>query len=185
MRWRSLATLVLALAVGSLALSGCGGSDEEAGETTVDTSTETVGAGGGRLSAASWATYEETRDQARAVNTAATKTFRKCRETVLGAADTDAVKACLGDSTTAVVTEGEKALATLTGFEDEVSGACASALTNLEGYYKLYLASVKSLGTSVEQGNVASVQGSIDEASEALARGRATLGPFEAACKPV
>jgi hypothetical protein len=168
-----------------LALAGCGGSDDEgASGTTVEPSTETGATDDRRLSAASWATYLEARDRARAVNAKATAAFRECRDVVIDAADTDAVKSCLGDSTTAVVTEGEEALATLSSFEDEVGGACAAELTDLQGYLRLYTASVQSLGTAVDEGDVASVQSSIDEAADALARERETSAPFEAACKP-
>ena len=82
------------------------------------------------------------------------------------------------------MTEGQKALTTLASFDDEAGGACATALTDLEGYVKLYIASVNSLGTAVDQGNNASAQAAIDNSSEALARSRETFAPFEAACKP-
>ena len=173
----------LLLCLGVVGLSGCGGDDESAADTTVDVPTAT-GADGGRLSPESWATYVEKRDEARAVNTEATETFNRCRMTLSPTADTAAVESCLGDSLADVVSEGEEALETLEGFEDEVGGACATALTELEGNLTLYIASVKAVESTVAQGDPAGTAAAIDNASTALEQEREAFAPFEAACKP-
>jgi hypothetical protein len=178
-RWLVLA---LVLALGAVVLSGCGDDDSSA-ETTVDVPTATD-AGGGRLSQESWDTYVQARDEARAVNTEATATFRRCRNDLPITASTDEVESCLGDSLSDVVSEGEEALETLEGFEDEVGGACAGALTELEGNLTLYIASVKSLEGIVEQGDPAGVQAAVDNATTALEQEREAFAPFEAACRP-
>jgi hypothetical protein len=173
----------LGLVLAVLALSGCGGDDDSAAETTVDAPTAT-GSENSRLSQESWDTYVEARDEARTVNAEATKTFRRCRTTLPPTADTQQVEACLGDSLTDLVSEGEQALETLEGFEDEVGGACAAALAELEGNLTLYIASVKSLEGIVEQGDPAGAQAAIDNAATALEQERQAFAPFEAACKP-
>ena len=91
------------------------------------------GAGDGRLSEASWATYQAARAKAQAVNAAATKTFQTCADLDFTSVSSDQIKACLGDSTSAVVTEGQKFMDTLAGFESEASGDCATALTRSPG----------------------------------------------------
>jgi hypothetical protein len=160
----ALAWLGCALAAGVLLLGvACGGSDDEpdSAGTTVDTA---AGGENRRLSDASWDEYVAARDRAQKVNTAATTTFAKCAKLAPGA-DSDALDTCLGDSAASVVAEGESLLETLGGFEDEVGGACADALTKLDGYVKLYVASVNGVETAVDN----------DQAARA---------PFEAACKP-
>jgi hypothetical protein len=176
--------MALAALAAAMLLAGaaCGGSDDDsdATETTVE---ETTTGGDERLSAASWETYVADRDSARQVNAAATKTFAKCGK-LAPASDSEAIDKCLGDSASSVVAEGEKLMATLAGFEDEAGGACASALTNLAGSVKLYVASVNGVETAVEGDQVAGVSAQIDEASEALENAREQQAPFEAACKP-
>ena len=178
----------------TLAAAGCGGSSSssESSTTTEATTTEaaTTGSSGGgsangRLSAATWATYEAGRAQAQSVNQSATATFRKCRQLVLSSADSSKVKSCLGDSTTSVVTAGQKALSTLQGFQSEASGACSTALTNYEGAVRLYVASVNALGGAVDRGSSAQAQTAIDQSTHALATARTQGAKFEAACKPV
>ena len=175
--------LVLVLSVGVLAVAGCGGDDDGAADTTVDVPTATA-AGEGRLSQESWDTYVEARDEARALNTEATATFRRCRNDLPVTAGTEEVEACLGDTLTDLVSEGEDALDTLEGFEDEAGGACAAALTDLEGNLTLYIASVKALEGTVEQGDPAGTQAALDNATTALEQERQAFAPFEAACKP-
>jgi hypothetical protein len=160
---------------------GCGGSDDDSDSagTTVETD---AGAENVRLSDASWDEYVTARDSSHRVNTAATTTFAKCAKLAPGA-DSAAIDACLGDSAASVVAEGESLLETLGGYEDEVGGACADALTKLDGYVKLYVASVNGVETAVEN-DQAGVSAQIDEATEALEEARAARAPFEAACKP-
>jgi hypothetical protein len=177
-----LAWLVCFVAAGVVLLAvGCGGSDDDSDSTgtTVETGS---GAENVRLSDASWDEYVTARDSSHQVNTAATKTFAKCAKVAPGS-DSAAIDTCLGDSAASVVAEGESLLETLGGFEDEVGGACADALTQLDGYVKLYVASVKGVETAVDA-DQAGVSTQIDEATEALEEARAARAPFEAACKP-
>jgi hypothetical protein len=172
---------ILAVAlIGGLALwaAGCGGSDGE------DTGTATTGENM-RLSQASWDAYVEARDSARAVNQKAVKTFSTCRSRMVTSENTEELQSCLTDSTSAVVSEGEKALDTLEGFEDEAGGACATALEELAGYLKLYVASVNALQSAAEEGDSASVETQIDQSAEALGKDREANAAFEAACKPL
>jgi hypothetical protein len=178
----ALAWLGGALAAGMLLLgAACGGSDDDSDSagTTVETG---AGDENRRLSDASWDEYVAARDRAQEVNAAATTTFAKCAKLAPGS-DSEALDTCLGDSAASVVTEGESLLQTLGGFEDDVGGACADALTKLDGYVKLYVASVNGVETAVEN-DQAGVSAQIDEATEALEEARAARAPFEVACKP-
>ena len=178
------ATPVLALAVGAaIALSGCGGSDDEdaGGTTTVPAGTTTAAAENQRLSSASWSEYVTARDQAQAVNQKAITTFSKCSDLLARNVGSEQIQQCFGTTTTDVVTEGQEFLTTLEGFEDEVGGACAKALTDYAGNVKLYISSVNAL-TSGDTPSPAPAQ--VDEASGALVRARASGTAFEAACKP-
>jgi hypothetical protein len=170
-----------------LVLSACGGSDDESGDTTAPTTPATITNGGssdGRLSEASWTEYQTALASAQTVNAAATKTFAKCADLDFTSISSQQLKACLGNSTTAVVTEGQKFMDTLTGFESEVSGNCATQLTTLEGYVKLYVGSVDALGRSLEGTVGVGAQQDLQNAQQVLADARSKREPFEDACEP-
>jgi hypothetical protein len=165
------------------------GAPMHAPSAAVTPSSGTVYAGGGnkRLSAKSWAVYKTTSTKAKRVNTAALATWAKCRILASQGASSSRLRACLGDSLSKVVTEGKKVLKVLQGFSGEVAGTCSTALANLAGYIKLYLAGVNSLQTSLAGGGVGAGTGfgpQLDNARHALSRARAAQPPFEAACKP-
>jgi hypothetical protein len=181
-RRRAAPAAALALAA-AVALAGCGGSGDEASDPA-EAVTSTV-EGNTRLSAASWATYEEAGARARKANRSATAVFRRCADKVPTSPDADAVAACMGGAAGTVVDEGRRLLETLDGLEQEVSGACASALANLSGNVKLYVSSVSALESSVENDQTAGMQGQIDDSLDVLARARTAQGSVTAACKPV
>jgi hypothetical protein len=178
------AALTVAAAV---ALAGCGGSGDEADATTSDPdeAVTSTAEGNTRLSAASWATYEEAGARARKANRSATAVFRRCADKVPTSPDADAVAACMGGAAGTVVDEGRRLLETLDALEQEVSGACASALANLSGNVKLYVSSVSALESSVENDQTAGMQGQIDDSLDVLAQARTAQGSVTAACKPV
>jgi hypothetical protein len=168
----------LLIAVALLAaVAGCGGDDAADTTTAGTTVAENV-----RLSATSWNTYTAARDQAQQVNQAAVKTFAKCRDLLAKNVGSERIEECFGTTTRDVVAQGTQFLSTLEGFEDQVGGACAKALTDYAGVVKLYLASVNGL-TSGDQPSPSAVQ--VDEASGALVRARTAGRAFEVACKPV
>jgi hypothetical protein len=165
----------------ALVVAGCGGSSgESSGSTTASAST---GGKNTRLSQASWNEYTAVAEKARTVNKAAIATFSRCRDVAVSAQDPDKVKACLGNSTTSVVTTGKQTLTELDKITSEATGACAKASEELTGYVKIYVASVDTVGTSVAQATLPSTA-SIDNASTALKHARATDTAFVAACKP-
>jgi hypothetical protein len=167
--------LLIAVAL-LVAVAGCGG-DDAADTTTAGTAAaENV-----RLSATSWNTYTAARDQAQQVNQAAIKTFAKCRDLLARNVGSERIEECFGTTTRDVLAQGQQFQSTLEGFEDQVGGACAKALTDYTGVVKLYLASVNGL-TSGDQPSPSAVQ--VNEASGALVRARAAGRVFEAACKP-
>ncbi len=179
-RTRFLAVLVTIAA--AVALVGCGGSDDEGGETTATLTTETTAGGGNeRLSAASWDTYVAARDEAQKVNQAATKTFAKCRDLLTQNVGSEQLQTCFGTTTSEVVTEGEQFMATLASFDDEVGGACATALTDYQGYVKLYLSSVNALVSGL---STTPSEEQVDQAASSVVRARTASAAFEAACKP-
>jgi hypothetical protein len=178
---RARTAIALLALVGAFALGGCGGDDDSGSSTTAETPTQ---AENERLSQESWETYEAAASKARTVNNASIAVFRKCRN-LTGTPDSQAVETCLGTSTSNVVTEGKKVLATLDGLEQEAGGACATATANLAGSIKLYVASVNAIGVAVDSGSVATSQAAIDNAVEGLGVARDARAPFEAACKPV
>ena len=94
------------------------------------------------------------------------------------------MKACIGKSTSSVVTTGKQTLTELDKLTAETSGACAKASEDLTGYVKLYVASVQALETSMSQNTVPGAQ-SIDQAVSALQHARASTPAFDAACKPL
>jgi hypothetical protein len=166
----------LLIAVALLAaVAGCGGDDAADTTTAGTTVAENV-----RLSATSWNTYTAARDQAQQVNQAAVKTFAKCRDLLAKNVGSERIEECFGTTTRDVVAQGTQFLSTLEGFEDQVGGACAKALTDY-AVVKLYLASVNGL-TSGDQPSPSAVQ--VDEASGALVRARTAGRAFEVACKP-
>ena len=114
------------------------------------------------------------------MNQAAVKTFAKCRDLLAKNVGSERIEECFGTTTRDVVAQGTQFLSTLEGFEDQVGGACAKALTNYAGLVKLYIASVN--GPSGDQPSPSAVQ--VDQASGALVRARTAGGAFEAACKP-
>jgi hypothetical protein len=174
-----LAALALALGVGAAA---CGGSDESSGtESTTTTSTSAAGANE-RLSSADWATYQTALADAQAVNADAIKAFTRCRGLLGTNVPAAKVKTCLGDSTSTVVTHGQKFLGVLEGFD--VSGACAAARTELVNYVRAYVSSVNGVSRSVAAGNTASLDSSLTNATEGLADARKAGPKFTAACKP-
>ena len=176
----------IALLLAVLTLAACGGSDEDTTDTTAPTTTATTGTAGGDggLSAASWATYLAARAKAQAVNDAATKKFQTCADLDFTSVSSEQIQACLGNSTSSVVTEGEKFMATLAGFEAEASGACATELKELSGYVKLYVGTVDALGRSVEGTVGIGAQQDLQNAQQVLGDARAQREPFEAACEP-
>jgi hypothetical protein len=161
-----------------LSLAACG-SDGDTTAPTVTVPTADV-----RLSTESWALYVEARDQAQEVNQAARKTFAACDARTLTAENKDAVKTCLSGATEKVVAEGEDFRTVLDGFTGEAGGACAKALTNLDGYVKLYIASVQGIASAVERGSSSGVQTQIGQSNEALEAARAATVAFDAACAP-
>jgi hypothetical protein len=175
---RILATVVAAVV--GLLLAGCGGSDNEA-----DTSppTVTVPAANQRLSAASWDEYVAAGAQAQKVNQAAIKTFSKCRDLIVRNMQSQQIQQCFGTTTSDVVTQGKTFLTTLQGFEGQVAGACTKALTDYQGYVKLYLSSVNALDTGLDSSSPPDAT-SVDQAQGALVRARAASKAFETACKP-
>jgi hypothetical protein len=184
---RRLLAIIVSLAV-ALTLTGIGGaSSAGAAGTRTAAPNATSGGGNKRLSAQSWAVYKRAAAKAKSVNTAALATWTKCRVLAAKGASSSRIKTCLGDSLSTVVTEGQKLLKVLHRFDSRVAGACASSLTKLEGYTKLYIASVKPLQTALAGGGVGGQTGfgaQLDNARVALARARATQPPFEAACRP-
>jgi hypothetical protein len=108
----------------------------------------------------------------------------RCRDVAASATDLDKVKACIGKSTSSVVTTGKQTLTELDKLTAETSGACAKASEDLTGYVKLYVASVQALETSMSQNTVPGAQ-SIDQAVSALQHARASTPAFDAACKPL
>jgi hypothetical protein len=172
----------LAAAVVGLVLAGCGGSDGEADSTTPPTVT-TSDAANKRLSAASWDTYVTSATQAQKVNQAAIKTFSKCRDLIVRNMQSQQVQQCFGTTTSDVVTQGQKFLTTLQGFEGEVAGACAKALTDYQGYVKLYLSSVNALDTGLDSSGPPNAT-QVDQAQGALVRARTSSKAFETSCKP-
>jgi hypothetical protein len=165
-----------------LAVAGCGGSSESASTTTAAETTAAAGANT-RLDQASWSTYVETRDSARAVNQKAIKTFQKCKNLVLSSVSQEKVQTCMSTSAASVVTEGKKVQAVLTDLSADVKGACADATTTLNGEVTLYIATVNGIDTQVKNGNVPSSQ-TLQSAIAQLGRSRAAVAAFETACKP-
>jgi hypothetical protein len=175
------ASMPIALSV--LVLAGCGGSSSSESTTTTAPATSAGGGKNTRLTQAQWNEYVAVRDKARAVNTAATATFARCRKVAVSAQDPSKVEACIGKSTDSVVTTGKQTLTELDKVTADTSGACAKASQSLTGYVKLYVASVQALDTSMSQNTVPPTQ-SIDQATTALGHARASNAAFEAACKP-
>jgi len=177
----ALAGLVgVAVALAAFTASTAGGS---AGTAAARTAT----AGNDRLSARSWAVYKRVRTKAKAVNTLAIATFATCSALASKGASASRLESCLSKSITAVVTEGKKVLKVLRGFNDEVGGACESSLTKLEGYTKVYVASVNALQTAVGGGGVgggSGLESQIDNARTALVHARAVQPKFETVCRP-
>jgi hypothetical protein len=174
------ASLPIALFV--FVLAGCGGSSSSESSTSTAAAT-TVGGQNTRLSMASWNEYTAVRDKARTVNNAAIATFSRCRKVAVSAQDPSKVEACIGKSTSSVVTTGKQTLTELDQATADASGACAKASEDLTGYVKLYVASVQALDTSMSQNTVPSTT-SIDQATTALKNARASNVAFVAACKP-
>jgi hypothetical protein len=180
LRLRTLAALAgLGCAV---LLAGCGGSSSS-GSSSSSSTTDTAASNEGRLSDAAWMTYTQVRARARQVNAAATKTFRTCSQLQLSQLPPEKIQACLGDSTSTVVEEGQKLLGVLDGFESEAAGECATALHNLQGTARLYVASVNTLGNTA-QSRPTGVAPQLDTAQQALTHARAAQVAFEAACSP-
>ncbi len=169
-----------------LAAAGCGGSsnDESTSSSTDSTTTSTSGtAQNARLTQAQWTEYEQEKATAQQVNQAAIKTFKKCRVLIDQQKPADQVQACFGESTTSVVTEGQKLLTFIAEIGGTVNGACGTATANLHNQVKLYISSVNALGLSAQGGTVPPIQ-SVDEAQAALVRAKADTAAFETACKP-
>jgi hypothetical protein len=174
---------LLALLVGAICAgaSACGGSDESGKSTT--TTTTTSAAGNERLSSADWAAYQMAFADAQAVNADAVKAFTKCRNLVGTNADAEKVKTCLGDATTAVVSEGQKFLRVLEGFD--VSGACDAARLELVNYVRAYVSSVNGINRSLDAGSTASLGANVTNATHGLTEARKAEPKFTAACKPL
>jgi ABC-type Fe3+-hydroxamate transport system substrate-binding protein len=172
----------LPIVLSLLVLAGCGGSSSSESSTSTASAT-TAGGQNTRLSQAQWNEFKTVQDKARTVNTAAIATFSRCRSIVVSAKDSSKVEACIGKSTSAVVTTGKQTLSELDKLTANTSGACAKASEDLTGYVKLYVASVQALDTSMTQNTVPSTT-SIDQATTALKDARASNVAFQAACKP-
>jgi hypothetical protein len=179
--------IALFACVGALVLSGCGGStksaETSAGTTTGTTTAATVAAKT-PLTVAEWNSYVADRDKARSINASATKTFATCRQLILSTAPAAQVQSCLKNSTTDVVDAGKTALTQLEALSGQGGSACQAANASLTNYVKLYTASIQSLSVSVDRGDLASAQSSIDNGIAALKHSRAASVAFEAACKP-
>jgi hypothetical protein len=173
---------LLALLVGAVCAgaSACGGSDESGKSTTTTT---TSAAANERLSSADWAAYQMAFADAQAVNADAVKAFTKCRNLVGTNADAEKVKTCLGDATTAVVSEGQKFLRVLEGFD--VSGACDAARLELVNYVRAYVSSVNGINRSLDAGSTASLGANVTNATHGLTEARKAEPKFTAACKPL
>jgi hypothetical protein len=176
-RWALLAALVLAL-------SACGGDDDESATSPATASETATAAGNERLEPDAWAEYVETRDEARAVNEKAIATFRRCRDLLGTEVEAQRVFDCLGTAAEDVVTEGRAVLAVLDGFAEDVSGSCATATSTLHGNVKLYIATVNQIAISVDRSTLPENQ-VIESALELLAGTRAASARFEDVCKPV
>lgn len=182
--YRATRSIAFWTIVSALALAGCGGSSSSSGETSGSTTASTsTGGKNTRLSQASWNEYTAVAVKARSVNNPAIATFSRCRSVAVSAQDPDKVKACLGNSTSSVVTTGKQTLTELDKITSEATGACAKASQQLTGYVKIYVASVETVQTSVAQETLPSTA-SIDNASTALKHARAANTAFVAACKP-
>ncbi len=183
-RWRPLVAACAAVLL--LAAAGCGGGgDGSTSSSTESTTTSTTGgsAQNARLTQAQWTEYEQEKAHAQQINQAAIKTFRKCRVLIDQQKPADQVQACFGDSTSSVVTEGQKLLAFIAEIGPTVSGACGTATGNLHNQIKLYISSVNALGLSAQGGTVPPIQ-SVDTAQRALVAAQAATAAFETACKP-
>jgi hypothetical protein len=171
----------------ALAAAGCGGGSSSSSTTTSSTSTltQTTSASNVGLTQAEWRSYIGARDKARSINSAAIKTYTHCSQLITSNPKISPAKvtACLGDTTSTVVSAGQQAIRTLTSFSG-LAGACATARTQLVTGIQGYVSSVHAVGLAVQKGSVPGEQSAIQAGEEALKISRTANTAFEQACKP-
>ena len=141
------------------------------------------GGAGGKLSAAEWSTLQADVAQAKSVNQAAIKQFKKCRVEVSKSYSNQQIATCFGTQTTKVVAAGQKLNADLAAAQKSASGACAAALGETQSQITLYISSVNAIGLTVKQGQIPTTD-SIDSTTAQLAQTQAAGKTIAPACAP-
>ena len=160
--------------------SGSSGTGETAGATTGATQTT---AANSRLTSTQWAEYESSRATLRKANAAATATLKKCSATS-GFQNTAELQACVGDTFTELNTAAGDSLSTLKGFENTVSGSCATALAQLINQVGIFQASAGQMQTTIDSATLAGYPAASEDLGLALSSGKTEARTFEQECSP-
>ena len=180
---------ILWVQVGAVALlaaaltAGCGGSSGSSDGGTTETAQTTTTATSERLTAAQWTEYETSRAALREANTAANATLKKCSNTS-EFQNTTELQACVGDTFTELNTAAGNSLATLKGFENTVSGSCATALADLINQVGLFQASAAQMQTTIDSDTMAGYPAASQNLELALSSGQTEAKTFEQECSP-
>ena len=166
------ALLVVALA------AGCGGS----GSDTTATEVGSTAAANERLTAAQWDDYQAVAEPFSAANAAALKKFDTCPRS--GTGDTTVFATCLGDTLTTLEDATVALRDTLAGFNGTVTGACAESLDAYTNYATPYAASISSMQSAIDEGNVSAFTSAYSNAQTAAKGGKDERTAFEQDCAP-
>ena len=157
--------------------AGCGDSGSS-GETTA-----TSGANE-RLTSAQWEEYQTSGAALKEANVAATATLKKCSATS-GFQDSAALQACVGDTFTTLANATEDTYTTVEGFQDTVSGACATALAALLNNLGTFRASAAQMQTTIDSATLAGYPAASQDLQVSLTSGKTEAETFEKDCAPV
>jgi hypothetical protein len=185
---RALRTIVgVAASAGVVFIAGCGSSsssDVVGGSTTSTTgTTQTAATQNQRLTSAQWTEYEASRAALRQANVVATATLKKCSPIAVHQ-NQGAVAACVGNTFTELTTAAGNSLSTLRGFQNTVSGPCATALAQLINQVGTFQASASQMQATINSPTVAGYPAASQDLELALNSGKAEAQTFEKDCAP-
>lgn len=158
--------------------AGCG----DSGSST-ETVTTTAGANE-RLTTAQWEEYQTSGAALKEANVAATATLAKCSATS-GFQDSADLQACVGDTFTTLATATGDTYDTVEGFQDTVSGACATALAAYLNNLGTFRASAAQMQTTIDSATLAGYPAASQDLQVSLTSGKSEAETFEQDCAPV
>ena len=139
---------------------------------------------GKRLTPQQWTSYQRAHTAFSKTTQRTVATFRRCRSNTAYSHDPKALAGCLGKAPQAELAAARALSVVLTSFRGKVVGTCRNVLNAYLGALHLWQGAVTSVERTVQQGQIATIQSTLDNANVLYARLAVVEKQFPKACAP-